>query len=128
MEDVRIRIILGVLLSILSAALIVLSFSPFNLSFIVLISFIPMLVAQYIILPERFSSLAKAITIGGFLFGYLYGLFSGFGQSAWYMKYLPLIIVGVVFLIDKNLRKSDEKTNFRYFILDGVFSGLELNL
>lgn len=128
MESIKIRIFLGVLLSILSAVLIVLSFAPFNLSFLILISFIPMLISQYLLFPEKISSLAKAITVGGFLFGYLYGLFSGFGPKAWYMKYLPLIIGVFVFFIDKNLRKSDEKTNFKYFILDGVFSwvGVEL--
>lgn len=128
MNNIKIRILLGILLSILSAILIVLSFSPFNLSFLILISFIPMLISQYLLFPEKISSLAKAITVGGFLFGYLFGLFSGFGRGAWYMKYLPLLIGVLIFFIDKNLRISDEKTNFKYFILDGMLSwvGVEL--
>ncbi|MGB9750187.1 MAG: hypothetical protein ACPLWB_05050 [Caldisericia bacterium] len=128
MNNIKIRILLGILLSILSAILIVLSFAPYNLSFLILISFIPMLISQYLLFPERISSLAKVITVGGFLFGYLFGFFSGFGRGAWYMKYLPLIIGVLIFFIDKNLRKSDEKTNFKYFILDGVLSwvGVEL--
>lgn len=122
------RIIFGVLLSLLSAIMLILSFPPFNLSFLILVSFIPMLISQYLLFPEKISSLAKAITVGGFLFGYLFGLFYGFGVKAWYMKYLPLIIGVLIFFIDKNLRKSDEKTNFKYFILDGVLSwvGVEL--
>lgn len=128
MNNIKIRIVLGILLSILSAILITISFSPYNMSFLILISFIPMIISQYLLFPEKISSLAKAITIGGFLFFYIYGLFSGFGSKAWYMKYLPIIIGVLVFFIDKNLRKSDEKTNFKYFVLDGVFSwvGVEL--
>lgn len=122
------KIILGILLSILSAVLIVLSFAPFNLSFFILISFIPMIIAQYLLFPEKISSLASAITVGGFLFGYLYGFFSGFGQSAWYMKYLPLIIGVFTFFIDKNLRKSNEKTNFKYFIIYGALSWVAIEL
>ncbi|MBC7195318.1 MAG: hypothetical protein H5U37_06655, partial [Caldisericia bacterium] len=107
------RIFFGVLLSVLSAIMLILSFPPFNLSFLILVSFIPMLISQYLLFPEKISSLAKAITVGGFLFGYLFGLFSGFGVKAWYMKYLPLIIGILIFFIDKNFRKSDEKTNFK---------------
>lgn len=128
MNNIKIRILLGILLSILSALLIVISFAPYNLSFLIFISFIPMLIAQYLLFPEKLSSLAKGITIGGFLFGYLYGIFSGFGPQAWYMKYLPIIIGVITIFIDKKLRKSDEKTGFKFFVIDGVFSwvGIEL--
>jgi apolipoprotein N-acyltransferase len=128
MSNIKIRIFLGIILSILSAILIVLSFAPFNISFLILVSFVPMIISQYHLFPQNLSSIAKGITIGGFLFGYLYGLFSGFGPQAWYMKYLPIIIGILTVFTDKNLRRSDEKTGFKYFILDGVFSwvGIEL--
>jgi hypothetical protein len=128
MSNIKIRIFLGIILSILSAILIVLSFAPFNFSFLILVSFVPMIISQYLLFPQNLSSIAKEITIGGFLFGYLYGLFSGFGPQAWYIKYLPIIIGVLTVFTDKNLRRSDEKTGFKYFILDGVFSwvGIEL--
>lgn len=114
------RIILGVCLSTLSAILIVLSLPPYNLSFLILFSFVPMLISQYKVLPEKVSSLAPAITVGSFLGLYLMGVFAPF--NAWYMKLLPLFIGCLTFFTDRGIRRRNESSNFKWFVLSGIFS------
>ena len=114
------KLILGLILSVLSAFMLIFSFSPYNLSYLVLIGFVPMLVSQYKVLPERISSIAPAITIGCFLGFYLMDVFAPF--NAWYMKSLPIIIAVIVFFTDRKKVKVHKNTDFKYFVLGGVFS------
>lgn len=114
------KVLLGVLLAALSAVLITISFPPYNLSFLILVSFVPMLISQYKVLPEKVSSLAPAITVGGFLGLYLMGVFAPI--SAWYMKVLPLIIGVITFFTDRTKVRNHKNTNFKWFVADGVFS------
>ncbi len=110
----------GIALAATSAVLVTISLSPFNLSFLIFFAFVPMIFAQYVLLPEKLSSLAPAITIGGFLGLYLGGVFSPF--SAWYMKAIPLFIGVVTFFTDKGKVSLHRATNFKWFVADGVAS------
>lgn len=114
------KILFGLLLAVLSAVLITASFPPYNHSFLILFSFIPMLISQYRILPEKVSSLAPAVTIGGFLGFYLMGVFAPF--DAWYMKAIPFIIGVITFFTDRWKVRSHRNSKFKWFVLDGVFS------
>ncbi|MEM3573198.1 MAG: hypothetical protein QXJ62_03070 [Nitrososphaeria archaeon] len=114
------KVILGIVLALISSLLITLSFAPYNLSFLVFVGFIPMIISQYIVLPERISSLAPAITIGAFLGLYLASVFAPF--DAWYMKALPLFIGVLTFFTDRNKVKNHLNTNYKWFVLDGIFS------
>jgi len=54
------RVLLGLALSALSAGLLILAFPPFDLWFLVWFSFVPYLVAQHRVMPEKLSSVASA--------------------------------------------------------------------
>ena len=66
-RDNWLRAGIGILLAIFSAVLLTLSFPPYNLWLLIWVAFIPMLVAQFRVMPRKVSSLASAIAIGGWL-------------------------------------------------------------
>jgi apolipoprotein N-acyltransferase len=119
------RLVLGLALAVASAALLTLAFPPYNLSLIIWVGFIPMLVAQYRVLPAKISSLASAIAIGGWLGGYLVPIFGGTGS---FMAWLPLVIGLIILLMDKNKRAFHERSKFRWFVLEGALGwvGMEM--
>jgi apolipoprotein N-acyltransferase len=119
------RIALAIGLAILSAVLLTLAFPPHNLGFLIWVGFIPMLIAQYRILPLKISSLASAIAIGGWL-GVL--LVPMFGGKSLFMAAIPLLAGLLVFLVDKNKRAFHERTSYRWFVVEGVVGwvGLEM--
>lgn len=59
--------------------LLILSFPPYNQWPLIWVGFVPMMIAQFRVLPRRASSLASAVTIGGWLGGYLTPIFAGSG-------------------------------------------------
>jgi len=110
---------IGILLSVVSAILLTLSFPPYNLWLFIWVGFVPMLVAQFRVMPRRVSSLASAITIGGWLGGYLTPIFAGSGL---YMTWLPLLIAGISYLTDSSVRAFHERTGYRWFIPYGALN------
>ena len=64
---VSLRILGGLSLSALSAGLLLLALPPFGIWPFALIGLIPMLFAQYRVLPLRVANFAPAIGIGGFI-------------------------------------------------------------
>lgn len=121
----RLRTTGGLALAAASAALLTLSFPPYNLGLLIWIGFIPMLVAQYRILPKRLSSLAPAVAIGGWL-GIL--LIPIFGGKSLFMAIFPLMIGFLAFIMDRRKRLFHERTGFRWFALEGTVGwvGLEM--
>lgn len=117
--------ILGLALAVLSAVLLTLAFPPYNLGFLIFIGFIPILVAQYRILPAKLSSLASAIAIGGWLGVVMVPMFGG---RSFYMAAIPFIVVLVTLVVDKNKRTFHERTTYRWFVLEGFLGwvGLEM--
>lgn len=118
------RVILGLILAGLSAALLTLSFPPYGLWPLAWVGFVPMIVAQYRILPEPISSLASAVGIGGFFWGYFGAAFRG---AVWYMRWLPALIAIAVFFASSRDRRFHERTNYRFFVLQPavVWVGIE---
>lgn len=119
------RIGLGLALAAISAGLLVLAFPPFNLWFLVWFSFAPVIVAQYRIMPAKFSMVAPAVFNGLFLWGYLGPVFGGSGT---FMEYLPVFAFVLSLLTDGTLRHFHEKTHFRWFVWQGVaaWMGIEM--
>ncbi len=116
---------IGILLSAASAILLTLSFPPYGFWPFIWASFVPMLVAQFRVMPRRVSSLASAITIGGWLGGYLTPIFAGSGI---YMTWLPLIIGVIVFFADRGVCAFHERTGYRWFVPYGAlfWVGMEM--
>lgn len=70
-----IRLLAGQALAVLSAVLIVLSMPPYGIWPLALVGLLPMLLAQYRILPRRLSSLGTAVTISGIVALYIMDAF-----------------------------------------------------
>jgi len=113
------RIGSGTLLAVVSAILLTLSFPPYNLWPLIWIGFVPMLIAQFRVMPRKLSSLASAITIGGWLGGYLTPIFAGSGL---YMTWLPLLIAVISYLADSGVRAFHERTGYRWFAAYGALN------
>jgi apolipoprotein N-acyltransferase len=109
----------GILLSVVSAILLTLSFPPYHVWPFIWVGFVPMLVAQFRVMPRRFSSLASAITVGGWLGGYLTPIFAGGGL---YMTWLPLLIAVISYLTDSGVRAFHERTGYRWFVWYGALN------
>jgi apolipoprotein N-acyltransferase len=118
------RIAGGVALSLVSGIMLTAAFAPYNAWPLVFVAFIPLIIAQYRVMPAKFSSLASATMIGTWL--YLY-----FGPSFFpggIMLALPAIGFLINLFAEKRMRDFHEQTHYRWFILNGVFSwvGFEL--
>jgi len=119
------RTFLGIALSVLSAVCLALSFPPSGLWLLIWIGFVPMLLAQYRVLPPRLTALAPSIAIGGWFAAYLIPVFGSYGSL---MKFLPLAIAAIPLLADRPLRAFHERTAYRWFVLRGAagWVGIEL--
>lgn len=113
------RIIIGVLLSVLSGIAFILAFPPYEIWLLVFIGWIPLQIAQFRILPKRFSSIAPAIALFVWLQGYLGPVFAPVGT---FMVWLPLAIGLLSLLTEVGLRKFHHNTRYRWFIPYGVAS------
>ncbi|MCG2786571.1 MAG: hypothetical protein L6461_15880 [Anaerolineae bacterium] len=119
------RIALGLFLAVLGGLAFVLAFPPYEIWPLALVGFIPVLVAQYRIMPPKFSSLASAVAVAVWLQGYLGPVFAPVGT---FMVWLPLIAAGISLLADGGQRAFHAKTGYRWFVLGGVanWSGSEM--
>jgi len=105
------RLALGCALAALTGVLATLSFAPYDAWWVVWFAFVPMIVAQYRVLPARWSSLGPALGIGGFVFGYV-GAFPA--HAAWYMKALPLVFFAVFFASAFGSRTRQDRVGYRW--------------
>ncbi len=113
------RILFGLFLASLGGLALILAFPPYEIWPLALVGYIPVLVAQYRIMPPKISSLAPAVGIAVWLQGYLGPVFSPVGT---FMVWLPLIAGGITFLTDNGLRKFHYKTGYRWFVISGISS------
>jgi len=110
---------LGLGLSALSGLLLLLAFPPYGLWPLAWFALVPALLAQFRLLPARWSSLAAALYIGLWLGPFLARLFgSGFGP---FFQYLGVLIAIINFFAAKE-RVFHEQTRYRWFILHGVIN------
>lgn len=123
--NTRKQVLVGILLSLCSAFILRLAFPPYHLGLLIGIGFVPMLVAQYRVLPARVSSLAPALTISGWLGAILIPAFAGKSLG---MVILPLGIFLLSLAMDRKKRAFHESTAYRWFVLEGVVGwvGLEM--
>jgi len=119
------RVILGIMLSAFGGAAFVLAFPPYEIWPLVFLGLVPILIAQYRILPPKLSSLAWSVGVLVWLQGYLGPVFAPTGT---FMRWLPLIAFGINLFADVGLRSFNNKTGYRWFILRGIanFSGFEM--
>ena len=70
-----VRIGIGIGLGLLTAGMLILAFHPYNLWPLAFFALVPMLVAAYRVLPLKWSGIAQAVGIGGWLLVYLTAMF-----------------------------------------------------
>ncbi|GIW36147.1 MAG: apolipoprotein N-acyltransferase [Meiothermus sp.] len=119
------RLLLGLGLASLSGGLLVLAYPPHNLWPLAWVALLPMLLAQFWLMPARLSSLASATTMGLWGLGYFGPVFGGSGL---YMEWLPLAIFLIALLGDMGVRAFHERTGYRFFVWQGVSNwvGIEM--
>ncbi len=120
------RIVAGVALAAASALLLTLSLAPYDAWWLIGIALVPMVVAQHRVLPARWSGLAPAIGIGGFLVGYVGGIFPA--RAAWYMKVLPLLVAAAIFLASRGERKERERIGYAWWPLSAAATWVAIDL
>ncbi|HEX6034404.1 MAG TPA: nitrilase-related carbon-nitrogen hydrolase [Anaerolineales bacterium] len=114
-----VRFVLGIALSALSGWMFLLAFPPYGLWFLAWFGFVPALLAQYRLLPAKWTSLAQTVFAAVWLGPFLARLFgSGYGP---FFQYLGIWIAILNFFISKD-RRFHELTQYRWFILQGVFA------
>ncbi len=121
-----VRIALGCALAVMSAVLLTLSFAPHDAWFLIWIGFVPMAVAEQRILPRRWSGLAPALAVGGYVAGCFGGAFPA--AAAWYMKALPLLVGGIVLLISRNGRARFTRSGYAHWPLQAGLAWVAFEL
>jgi len=119
-KDLTIRIVVGVALSVMTTIMLITAFPPTNIWPFAFFCLVPMLVAQYRILPLKWSWIAPAI--GGTLW-VLWLVIMLFGVSAetWFILLIPVIAFLKDYFTTKSNRLFHESTQYRYFVLEGIF-------
>lgn len=119
------RFALGLLAAATSALLLVAAFPPYGAWPLVWVAFVPMLLAQFRWLPPRWSSLASAVAIGGWVWAFFGPVFAGTGTV---MRYLPVGAFALAFLMDRGLRSWHARSGYRWFVLQGAVGwvGIEM--
>jgi len=127
-QSFAIRLLIGIALSALGAALLTLSMPPYGIWPLAVIGLVPTILAQYRVMPRQLSSLALAITIGGLVGLYIMNAFLQLGNAPWYMKLLPVIFGLIVFLTDLGTRAFHDRTGYRWLVLSGTLGwvGVEM--
>ena len=121
------RIGLGMALSALSAVLLILAFQPYSIWPLAFVAYVPMLVAGQRVMPRKWSGLANAIGIGGWLAVFLTALF-GVGKYAGLFLGIAMLVAAIGILSMPTIRKFHERTGYRWFVLQGAIdtAGIEM--
>jgi apolipoprotein N-acyltransferase len=111
------RIALGVVLSVLSGAMLLLAFPPYGMWWLAWFAFVPGIFAQYRLFPRKRSSLAPALYTLVWLGPYMARLFgTEFGP---FFTYLGVLIAILAYFMTTE-RAFIERTKYRWMVLQGV--------
>ncbi len=121
------RLLIGVLLGLISAAMLILAFPPYNIWPLIFGAYMPMLLADYRVLPQRFAGLGSAIGIGGWLLVYLTMIF-GLEADTWFMQGVAVLVAVLAFTGGRGNRLFHGRTGYRWFVPFGVANtvGIEM--
>lgn len=122
-----IRFGISILLGVLTGVMLLLAFHPYNVWPFGFLALVPMLVAQYRLLPLKWSGLAQAIGIGGWLFIFLGSMFGG-NQGGQVIQIVVLVIVVIELLNVPGIRRFHESTGYRWLVLHGVMDWIGVEM
>jgi apolipoprotein N-acyltransferase len=115
--SIWVRILAGAGLGVLSGLAFMLAFPPYEWWPLVFVGWVPMLAAQFWLMPPKWSAIPSALAIGVWLQGYLGPVFAPVGT---FMVWLPVFAAGTSYLTDLGLRKFNLHTGYRWFIPAGL--------
>ncbi len=111
------RLLAGIFLSVFGGGMLLLAFPPYGLWPLAWFALIPVLVAQYRVLPARWTSLAQALMLLVWLGPYLRRLFgSDYGPV---FEFMGVWVAILMFFIQKD-RKFHDLTGYRWFVFQGL--------
>lgn len=111
------RFVLGLLLSALSGAMLLLAFPPYGLWPLAWFAFVPGIFAQYRLFPRKYSSLASGIYLLVWLGPYMARLFGT--QFGPFFTYLGALIALLAYFMNRE-RAFIERTGYRWLVLQGA--------
>lgn len=119
------RIGAALMLSILSGVGIWLALPPYGVWPLAWVGWVPVLLAQYRLMPRRFSMIPPALATYIWVKGYLTPVFGGSGL---FMAYLAEIVFVISLLTEGGNRRFNERTGYRWFVLQSAvgWSGVEM--
>lgn len=115
------RIAIGVAVSALTAGMLILAFHPHNVWFLAFFALVPMLIAQHRLLPPRWSGLANAVGVGGWLFVFLTAMFGG--STAGMVVVIQVVVVAIIVMelfTVPGVVRFHRQTGYRWFVAQGV--------
>jgi len=114
-----VRIGIGIGLGLLTAGMLILAFHPYNLWPLAFVALVPMLVAAYRVLPLKWSGIAQAVGIGGWLLVYLTAMFGNNPAGQVIQIVVLVILVSQLFAVP-GIRRFHERSGYRWFVFQGV--------
>jgi apolipoprotein N-acyltransferase len=115
------RVAIGLALSALTTAMLILAFPPFNVWPLAFFCLVPMLVAQYRVLPFRLSYLAPVIGGDLWVWWFVTTLF-GLSPQMLFIQLVPIACIVIDFTSAKGTRRFHEQTGYRWFVPSGAFT------
>jgi len=107
------RIPIGVALGAISAAMLILAFPPYTVWPLIFVAFVPMVLADYRVLPRRLAGLGSAVGVGFWLLVYLTMIF-GLSMDTWFMQAIAVLVGLLGYLSGRGLRVFHEQTRYRW--------------
>lgn len=116
-QATTVRFVMGIALSALSGAMLLLAFPPYGLWPLMWVACVPYRYAQHRLLPLKWSSLAEATALLVWLGPFMARMFGM--ENGPFFYFLGVFIAILIFFLSRD-RKFHETTGYRWFILYGV--------
>jgi apolipoprotein N-acyltransferase len=120
------RIVGGLLLAAVSGVMAGVAFEGPHIWPFIWVAFVPALVAQYHVLPHRWSGLGLGVAVG-IMFQIYLGPGLSDGDVGWYLKIYGFWIALIVWLIVGRSRSFHERTAYRWFWLSAPLAWVAID-
>jgi apolipoprotein N-acyltransferase len=116
-----VRILVGIVLSAMTTGMLILAFPPANVWPLAFVCLVPMLVAQYRILPLKWSWIARVIGVDVWVF-WLVTILFGIKAETWFIQLIPVAVAVMDWATVRGNRRFHESTHYRFLVLEGAFA------
>jgi apolipoprotein N-acyltransferase len=99
--------------------MLILAFPPYNVWPLAFFFMVPTLIAQYRVLPLKWTGLAKIVGIDLWVL-WLITLLFGINPDVWFLYLVPVVVAVLDHTTSKGVRQFEEQTRYRWFVLHGM--------